>query len=217
MKLHREGRIPILITIIILIVIAYGISVIQVPLIWKLIMMLPFVVMAGLILWFFRIPPRKTIEGENTVIAPADGKIVVIEKVREEEYFKDERIQISIFMSPLNVHQNVFPVSGKVLYRKYHPGKYLVAWHPKSSTENERSTLVIGNKSGTEILVRQIAGAVARRIRTYAAPGQEVTAGEELGFIKFGSRVDVFLPLDSKIVCQVGDITKNKLTSLAEL
>lgn len=139
-------------------------------------------------------------EADNSILfSPADGKVVVIEEVYEKEYFKDKRIQISIFMSPLNVHSNRYPVSGKVKYVKYHPGKYMVAWHPKSSDLNEHATVVVENENGVEILIRQIAGAVARRIVTYSKEGETVDQGGELGFIKFGSRVDIFLPLDSEI------------------
>jgi len=166
---------------------------------------------------FFRIPTRLLTTGEGQVIAPADGKIVVIEETQESEYFKDRRRQVSIFMSPLNVHVNRNPVSGIVRYFKYFPGKYLVAWHPKSSTDNERTTVVIQLANGTEVLVRQIAGAVARRIIWYVKEGQSVHQGEEFGFIKFGSRVDIFLPLDAQINVKIGDLTKGGVTVLAEL
>jgi phosphatidylserine decarboxylase len=174
-------------------------------------------VIFGLILWFFRIPDRIVNTDESKILAPADGKIVVIEKTVETEYFKDERIQVSIFMSPLNVHQNVYPIAGEVTYVRYHKGDYLVAWHPKSSTQNERSTVVIKHKNGTEILVRQIAGAVARRICTYSKVGDKVDQGAEFGFIKFGSRVDLFLPLDAKIECNLEDIPINKQTVIASI
>lgn len=152
-----------------------------------------------LILQFFRNPKRNTNIDENHIISPVDGKVVVIEEVEETEYFKDKRIQISIFMSPLNVHVTRYPVSGKITYSKYHPGKYLVAWHPKSSTENERTTIVVNSKKIGEILYRQIAGAMAKRIVNYAKVNENVTQGNDAGFIKFGSRVDVFLPLNTKI------------------
>lgn len=171
-----------------------------------------------LIVQFFRNPTRYTPINEKHVIAPADGKVVVIEEVEEPEYFKDKRIQVSIFMSPLNVHVNRNPVSGKVKYAKYHPGKYLVAWHEKSSTENERTTIVIQEPtSGHEILFRQIAGAVARRIVYYVEEGQDVTQGKEMGFIKFGSRIDIFLPLGSKIIVNKDDKPKGGETVIAEL
>jgi len=168
-----------------------------------------------LILQFFRSPDR-SIEPNATVIsAPADGKVVVIEEVEEPEYFKGKRKQISIFMSPLNVHVNWYPTSGTISYYKYHPGEYLVAWHPKSSTLNERSTVVIKTQNGNEVLVRQIAGAVARRIVTYGKEGQEVEQGEELGFIKFGSRLDVFVPLDAKVLVEMNQKVKGCLTPIA--
>jgi phosphatidylserine decarboxylase len=150
-------------------------------------------------------------------MCPADGKVVVIEEVEENEYFKDRRIQISIFMSPLNVHANFNPISGIVKYVKYHKGLFLVAWHPKSSTDNERSTMVIQHSNGKEVLFRQVAGAVARRICYYIQPNQEVKTGEEFGFIKFGSRIDLFLPLDSKINVKIGDVVQAKLTKIGEL
>lgn len=169
-----------------------------------------------LILWFFRVPDRQFKIDNKLVYAPADGKVVVIEDTFEQEYYKDERIQVSIFMSPLNVHVNYYPISGIIDYTKYHHGKYLVAWHPKSSTENERSTIVI--KSGeTKILVRQIAGAVARRVITNSKLNEAVKQGEELGFIKFGSRVDVFLPKSAKILAQLNQVSRAGKTVIAEL
>jgi phosphatidylserine decarboxylase len=168
------------------------------------------------IIWFFRMPARKWAEGEDLVIAPADGKVVVIEETYEPEYFKDKRLQVSIFMSPLNVHVNRNPISGIVRYMKYHPGKYLVAWHPKSSTENERTTLVIGNER-TELLLRQIAGALARRICYYVKEGEQVRQGGEFGFIRFGSRVDIFFPPDTKINVKIGETVKGGVTVLAQL
>lgn len=152
-----------------------------------------------LILQFFRNPKRKTILDEKTVVAPVDGKVVVIEEVFEKEYFNDKRLQVSIFMSPLNVHVTRYPISGKVQFSKYHPGKYLVAWHPKASEENERTTIVVKNNTFGEILYRQIAGALAKRIVNYAKEGDSAVQGEDAGFIKFGSRVDLFLPLNTKI------------------
>ena len=169
-----------------------------------------------LVVQFFRVPKRNCSFGENDIICPADGKVVVVEEVEEGEYFNGKRIQISIFMSPLNVHANFYPISGITKYVKYHPGLFLVAWHPKSSTDNERSTIVVKHTNGKEVLFRQIAGAVARRICYYATEGSEAKQGEEFGFIKFGSRIDVFLPLDSKIDVKIGDIVKAKLTRLAE-
>jgi len=168
-----------------------------------------------LILQFFRDPKRNTVLDDQHVIAPADGKVVVIEEVEEKEYFKGKRRQISIFMSPLNVHVTRYPVSGKVVYSKYHPGKYLVAWHPKSSEENERTTIVINNDSAGEILYRQIAGAVARRIVNYAKKDKQVIQGEDAGFIKFGSRIDIFVPLDMKINVSLDQKTRGGETIIA--
>jgi len=170
-----------------------------------------------IILQFFRYPSRKTtIYKDGLVVAPADGKVVVIEDTIESEYFEDERLMISIFMSPLNVHSNHHPVSGDVSYSKYHPGKYLVAWHPKSSTENERHTTVYKTELA-EILTRQIAGALARRIVNYMKSGDKATVGGEMGFIKFGSRVDIFLPVGTKYKVKLGQHVKAKLDIIAEL
>lgn len=157
------------------------------------------VIMLILVLQFFRNPKRITPKNENHLIAPVDGKVVIIEEVFEKEYFKDKRLQVSIFMSPLNVHVTRYTMSGKVQFSKYHPGKYLVAWHPKSSTENERTSIVVKNENCGEILYRQIAGALAKRIINYAKESSYVNQGDDAGFIKFGSRVDLFLPLDTKI------------------
>lgn len=217
MTIHREGKGTILLgTILLAGVIIISTFFVQ-NLVLKILIPLPFFVIYILILWFFRVPLRKWPSEDNSVIAPADGKIVVIEKTNETEYFKDSRIQISIFMSPLNVHQNVYPIAGKVVYEKYHKGKYLVAWHPKSSTENERATVVVRSELGTEILFRQIAGAVARRICCYAKTGDNAVKGKEFGFIKFGSRVDIFLPKETKVLCNVGDTCRAKETIIAEL
>lgn len=170
-----------------------------------------------LTLQFFRNPKRKIPKlDDNLVYAPADGKVVVIEETQETEYLKDKRIQVSIFMSPLNVHVNRNPISGEVEYSKYHKGKYLVAWHPKSSTENERTTVVINNGKH-EILFRQIAGALARRIVNYLEVGDKVKQGEDMGFIKLGSRVDVYLPLDAEIKVKIGDKVKGNFTELARI
>lgn len=170
-----------------------------------------------IIVQFFRSPRIVTTANDQHVICPADGKVVVIEEADETEYLKDKRIQVSIFMSPVNVHVNRHPVSGVVKYFKYHPGKYLVAWHPKSSTENERTTVVVETGGGASILFRQIAGALARRIVWYVKEGDTAKQGEQFGFIKFGSRVDVFLPLGSKINVNLGDMVKGGITVLAEL
>lgn len=176
-----------------------------------------FIVTLGLLIFlisFFRIPNRTLTIREDAIIAPADGKVVVIEEVQADEYFNDRRIQVSIFMSPLNVHVNRNPVSGDVTYSQYHKGKYLVAWHPKSSTENERHSVVY-RKNGKEILVKQIAGALAKRIVNYLQAGQKVEQTNEMGFIKFGSRVDLLLPLDAKIHAKIGDTPQGGVTVIA--
>ena len=174
------------------------------------------VVVLVLVLQFFRNPKRNTILNDGLIISPVDGKVVAIEKVYEKEYFKDERIQISIFMSPINVHVTRYAASGTIKFSKYHPGKYLVAWHPKSSEKNERTTIVIDNINFGEILYRQIAGALARRIVNYAKVGDDVVQGTDAGFIKFGSRVDLFLPLDSKIKVELNQIVKGGEDNIAE-
>jgi phosphatidylserine decarboxylase len=175
------------------------------------------IVLFIIVLQFFRKPVRKTIQNVNQIIAPADGKVVVIEEVYEGEYFKDKRKQISIFMSPFNVHINFNPLSGVISYFKYHPGKYLVAWHPKSSTENERTTIVTKHQNGTEVLFRQIAGALARSICWYVEEGKQVEQGSEFGFIKFGSRIDIYLPLDAKVLVKLDDKPIGGETVIAEL
>lgn len=164
---------------------------------------------------FFRVPNRKLTTGDNLIVCPADGKVVVIEEIFDEEYFKDKRLQVSIFMSPANVHQNRNPVSGEVIYNQYHKGKYLVAWHPKSSTENERHSVVIKNGHG-EILVKQIAGALAKRIVNYLSVGQKVEQSTEMGFIKFGSRVDVLLPVGTSVNVQLDQVVQGGVTVLAK-
>lgn len=175
------------------------------------------VVIFFLILQFFRNPVFSLPNDGSLVYAPADGKVVVIEETFESEYLKEKRKQVSIFMSPINVHVNRSPIKGTVEYFKYHPGKYLVAWHPKSSLENERTTMVIKNEKGTKLLVRQIAGAVARRIKWYVDAGSSLEQGGEFGFIKFGSRVDVFLPLDAEILVNLEEKTKGARTPIARL
>ena len=175
------------------------------------------VIFYALILQFFRTPKRQIPQTDDALLyAPADGQVVVIEEAEEPEYFKEKRLQVSIFMSPLNVHVNRNPLAGEVNYVKHHPGKYLVAWHPKSSTENERTTIVIQN-GPREILLRQIAGAMAKRIINYLQVGQKVDQGSEMGFIKFGSRVDLFLPLDADVKVKIGDKVKGNLTVLAKI
>ncbi len=186
---------------------------------FPIISLLIFIITLALVLFivsFFRIPNRKLTINDHQIICPADGKVVVIEEVVDEEYFKDKRIQVSIFMSPLNVHVNRNAMSGEVKYNQYHKGKYLVAWHPKSSTENERHSVVVA-KGSTEILVKQIAGALAKRIVNYLQVGQQVKQGEEMGFIKFGSRVDVLLPIGTKVNVQLEQVVQGGVTVLATI
>lgn len=168
------------------------------------------------ILWFFRIPSRQFTSGDQTIVAPADGKVVVIEECFEPEFFKEKRLQVSIFMSPLNVHVNRSPIKGLVRYMKYHPGKYLVAWHPKSSTDNERTSLVVDNGRHA-ILLRQVAGALARRICYYVKEGQQLDQNQEFGFIRFGSRVDLYLPLDTEIDVKIGQTVQGGITKIGRL
>jgi len=178
-------------------------------------LMILFLLLFLLVLQFFRDPNRKTALNDMHVIAPADGKVVVIEDVEEKEYFKGKRKQISIFMSPLNVHVTRYPISGVVRYSQYHPGKYLVAWHPKSSEDNERTSIVVEGKVSGEIMYRQVAGAVARRIVNYAKAGQQVIQGEDAGFIKFGSRLDIFVPLDFEIRVGLNESVRGGETVIA--
>ncbi len=169
------------------------------------------------ILQFFRDPKRQFTTGDNLIIAPADGKVVVIEETTENEYFKDKRLQVSIFMSPLNVHINRYPIAGNVSFFKYHPGKFLAAWEPKSSTDNERTTVVVKHTKGTEILFRQIAGALARRIVWYCKQGDTAAQCQQMGFIKFGSRVDLYLPIGTKLNVKIGDVVRGSQTVLGEI
>lgn len=218
MIIHKEGRTLLFVLLLVL----FGLN-------WLLSYLMPdqlllqqiavgtSLVVYILILQFFRSPVFEVRKDEKHILAPADGKVVVIEEADEPEYFKGRRIQVSIFMSPVNVHVNRMPAGGQISYFKYHPGKYLVAWHPKSSTENERTTVVVRMANGTEILFRQIAGALARRIKWYVKAGDNLEQGDEFGFIKFGSRVDVFLPPGTKITARVGDVTKGGRTVIAEL
>jgi phosphatidylserine decarboxylase len=217
MTLHREGTTTIIIAVIILGLIQWGNYWLYTKTEWLWLFLLlsaGALVMLYLVVQFFRIPKRTFTFTDSDILCPADGKVVVIEEVEETEYFKDRRIQVSIFMSPLNVHANYFPISGIVKYVKYHKGLFLVAWHPKSSTDNERSTVVVQHSSGQEVLFRQIAGAVARRICYYAKEGQTAETGQEFGFIKFGSRVDVFLPIGTKLDVKIDQDVKAKLTKL---
>lgn len=220
MKIHKEGWVTITIALIVLAFIQsanyYLFNLIHLTWLFCL-LTLGVLVMAYLVIQFFRNPYRKPNAKIGDVLCPADGKVVVIEEVEETEYFNDKRIQVSIFMSPMNMHVNFNPIAGIVKYVKYHPGKFLVAWHPKSSTENERSTVVIQQEDGVEVLFRQIAGAVARRIVCYAKENQKVNAGVEFGMIKFGSRVDVFLPLNAKVDVKIGENVKAVNTVLAKI
>ena len=214
MKLiHKEGYRIILITIVILLGLNYAIAYFSIE--WlNTVTLIASIIFFFLILQFFRNPMRKVTASENEVVAPADGKVVVIEEVEETEYFKDKRLQVSIFMSPINVHVNRYPINGKVQYAKYHPGKYLVAWHPKSSTENERTTVVVENDK-IAVLFRQIAGALARRIVMYSKQNDIAIKGEDFGFIKFGSRVDLFFPLGTKIEVQLNQVVIGNKTIIA--
>ncbi|MBK9638064.1 MAG: phosphatidylserine decarboxylase family protein [Bacteroidetes bacterium] len=216
MTLHKEGFNSILVTIILLGLLNGGFHYFfpEQDLLLVCIGVLSLVFLY-LILQFFRSPKRDQSIGDRLVIAPCDGKVVVIEQTTETEFYKDKRIQVSIFMSPLNVHINWYPISGIVKYLRYHEGKFLVAWHPKASTENERTTMVI-EKTGFSVLVRQIAGAVAKRIVYYPHESDKVKQGSELGFIKFGSRVDLYLPLDAKINVAIGQKTTGGVTVIAE-
>jgi phosphatidylserine decarboxylase len=216
MRLHREGTPTLLISTAILGFLLFAIwrwpvvpNAVQIAL--SLVLLTVF----AIIVYFFRVPGRTVRQHEDEVLAPADGKVVAIEEVHEVEYFNDKRIQVSIFMSPLNVHVNWYPISGITSYYKYHPGKYLVAWHPKSSTENERSTVVVKHARHGEVLFRQIAGALARRICTYSKPGEAVVQGTEFGFIKFGSRVDLLLPTGTAVEVQLGQKVTGSRTVIA--
>jgi len=215
MRIHKEGIIIIL--VFFLIISSFNLIVywaVRNTLLQSL-LIIASVAFLLMVVWFFRNPDRSVIPDDSIILSAADGKVVVIEEVTENEYFRDRRIQVSIFMSPLNVHANRYPISGLVSYYKYHPGKYLVAWHPKSSELNERSTIVIKDDHGKMILVRQIAGAVARRIVSYTSEGMQVIQGDELGFIKFGSRVDMFFPIGTKINVKIGDVVTGNRTVIA--
>lgn len=220
MTLHREGTATILIALIVLGAATVGNWYLLQLTGWAWLFWLlntGFLVLLYLVVQFFRIPKRTFTFTDNDILCPADGKVVVIEEVEETEYFKDRRIQISVFMSPMNVHANYYPISGLVKYVKYHKGLFLVAWHPKSSTDNERSTVVVEHATGKEILFRQIAGAVARRICYYAKEGEQATTGGEFGFIKFGSRVDIFVPIGTQLDVKIGQDVKAKLTKLGSI
>ena len=216
LRIHKEGRLLLIVSAIVLVLLNVAIGQYFSDTVLLIFLLLSLVIY-GLILQFFRNPVREVLVADNHIVyAPADGRVCVIEAVEEAEYFNEKRLQVSIFMSPLNVHVNRNPVSGVVNYFRYHPGKYLVAWHPKSSTENERTTIVY-DLGGAEILMRQIAGAVAKRIKWYVEEGQEVEQGRDMGFIKFGSRVDLFLPLDAKIEVVMNQQVKGNKTVIARL
>lgn len=215
MKLHKESKGTIVVASVAFAVVAFlAIYFLQA---WSLLILIPLLVVYGLIFWFFRVPNREILDHKEQVIAPVDGKVVMIKEVMENEFLKEKAIQVSIFMSPLNVHICRFPVSGKVIYKKYHPGKYLVAWHEKSSTENERTTVAVESLTHHKVVFRQIAGYVARRIVFYCNEGDTAKAGHEYGFIKFGSRMDVFLPLDTEILCKIGNKTKGGIDVIARM
>lgn len=214
MRIHKEGTIIITISLLIMLCVNFMVY-FGLDSVWTLLIVVATTGLFGLVVYFFRKPDRQYNTIADSILSPCDGKIVVIEEVKETEFFHDKRIQVSIFMSPLNVHINWHPIAGKVLYSKHHSGKYYKAWLPKASTDNERATVVTQRKDGIQVLTRQIAGAMARRIVTYAEAGNVVDQGEELGFIKFGSRVDVFLPLDADIQVKLGDKVNGLHTVLA--
>ena len=213
MKIHKEGKNIIVNQLILLIIIGLISNFNSIFLNYTLPIFLCFILFS---IYFFRVPKRDFGTIEENIYAPCDGKVVVIEETEENEYFMDKRIQVSIFMSPLNIHNNIYPISGEVKYVKYHPGKFLLAWNPKSSLKNERNSIVIKNKK-TEILCRQIAGLLARRIVCYSKINTKTNAGEELGFIKFGSRVDLFLPIGTKINTKINDKVTGGISVIATL
>jgi phosphatidylserine decarboxylase len=215
MKLHKESKGTLIVASIVFAVVGF-VSVHYLEM-WALAIIIPLLIIYGLVFWFFRVPNRNVLDHKEQVIAPVDGKVVMIKEVEEPEFIKGKAIQISIFMSPLNVHICRYPVSGKVIYKKYHPGKYLVAWHEKSSTENERTTVAVESLTNHKVVFRQIAGYVARRIVFNCNEGDDAKAGHEYGFIKFGSRMDVFLPLDTEITCKIGDKTKGGIDVIAKM
>ncbi|WP_406684534.1 phosphatidylserine decarboxylase family protein [Seonamhaeicola sp. MEBiC1930] len=214
---HKEGHKIILITFIV-VVASYLITDNFINIFWiRTLIMLTLLVLLILILQFFRNPKRHTVLNNKQVISPVDGKVVVIEEVFEKEYFKEKRLQVSVFMSPLNVHVTRYPIGGNVIFSKYHPGKYLVAWHPKASEENERTTVVVENENYGKVLYRQIAGALAKRIVNYAKQNNRAEQGADAGFIKFGSRVDLFLPIDTNIKVQLNQKVRGGETIIAEM
>jgi len=218
MTLHKEGRKILFFSLLLFVGIFFLFEyALETPAWVSNAVLVALIVLYLVILQFFRSPKFIINKDEKHILAPADGKVVVIEDTDEDEYFKGKRKQISIFMSPINVHVNRSPISGVVKFCKYHAGKYLVAWHPKSSTENERTTIVVETANGVEVLFRQIAGAMARRIKWYVNEGDMVEQGGEFGFIKFGSRVDIYLPVDAEVKVKIGDKTKGGRTIIAEL
>lgn len=212
---HKEGHQSILITLFVVVALFLGAEYVTNNQIIQYIIYGVALFLLIIILQFFRNPKRYTAQNENHIIAPVDGKVVVIEEVFEKEYFQEKRLQVSIFMSPINVHVTRYALSGLVKFSKYHPGKFLVAWHPKASEENERTTIVVENETFGEVLYRQIAGALAKRIVNYAKEGTQVVQGTDAGFIKFGSRVDIFLPLDTKLDIKLNDVVKGGETIVA--
>jgi len=212
---HKEGYKIILITLVLAIAMSLAADLYIVNNYLRSTIMLLAIIMLVLVLQFFRNPKRTINTSQDHVLSPVDGKVVVIEEVFEKEFFNEKRLQVSVFMSPINVHVTRYPVAGKVVFSKYHPGKFLVAWHPKSSEENERTTVVVNSKNFGDVLHRQIAGALARRIVNYAEKGQQVTQGSDSGFIKFGSRVDVFLPIGTKLDVKLNDVVKGGTSILA--
>lgn len=217
-KIHHEGTNIILVLLVILLIINIPLWLYTTPIALPITITSISAVLWFLVVNFFRSPRRKFVGNrENVVVASADGKVVALERTFEDEYLHREVIQLSVFMSIFNVHANWFPVDGEVVYSKHHSGRFMAAWLPKSSTENERSTVVIRTKDGKEILMRQVAGAMARRIVTYAQPGVEASIEDHMGFIKFGSRIDLYLPLDTEIKVKIGDVTTGGVTEVARL
>jgi|TARA_B110001452_G_scaffold266995_1_gene275353 phosphatidylserine decarboxylase len=214
---HKEGYKIILITLVLAIAMSLAADYFILNDYLRSAFMLLAIVMLVLVLQFFRNPKRNLKISEDHVVSPVDGKVVVIEEVFEKEFFNEKRLQVSVFMSPINVHVTRYPLAGEVVFSKYHPGKFLVAWHPKSSEENERTTVVVSSKKFGNVLHRQIAGALARRIVNYAEKGQQVTQGSDSGFIKFGSRVDVFLPIGTKLDVKLNDVVKGGTSILASI
>tara|TARA_B100001027_G_C16257199_1_gene327576 strand:- start:200 stop:850 length:651 start_codon:yes stop_codon:yes gene_type:complete len=213
---HKEGYTIILVSFFAITSIFVAIDFLNLNVVMTKVLRTVLIIILLLILQFFRNPRRHTLKNDTKIISPADGKIVIIKKVTEKEYFKKKCLQISIFMSPINVHVTRYPIGGKIVYSKYHPGKYIFAWHPKSSEKNERTTIVVENKKIGKILYRQIAGALARRIVNYAKTNETVIQGEDAGFIKFGSRIDLFLPINCKINVNLNEKVRGGESIIAE-